>query len=134
MDFDNDRYDEDFSEQWRSTGNSVDNNEAVSRGENRLLWSVYDSVIAKASKLGVPVDWVDDSLDAVVIGNYEVTEGAIIYQNTSGKSTRITCLDIVPHASGDMSKFKVEIDDADEVASFFDHHIEAYARALVVAN
>lgn len=92
-----------------------DDMEQESREENRLLWDLYDQVYPKAMNAGIPVDWVDDSLDRVVIGNYEVS------QDVFG-SHDFKCLRVQPHSSEDMSRFAMFIESPDEVAAFFEGH------------
>lgn len=98
--------------------------EQNSREENRLLWELYDQVYPEARKKGIAVDWVGDDFDSVVIGNYEVSQG------TFGTHD-FKCLDIVPHGSGDLSRFGLFFEEVEQATAFFESHFN-YLETLVV--
>jgi hypothetical protein len=114
MDFNDDRYEENFSENCRRDSQPP-SEESLSRDENRLLWELYDSVYPEAMKVGIPVDWVDDSFETVVIGHYEVSQGVF-------GSHDFKCLSIIPHGSGDLGKFGLYYEDTEQGMAFFESH------------
>ena len=117
MDFQDDRYDENFTEEWRQQG--MENSEEInSRSDNKLLWELYDDIAPKAAKADIPVDWVSDDFETVIIGNYEVSQGVFGRYN-------FKCLDIIPHGSDDMSKYKLFFNEVEDGMSFFEAHIYA---------
>lgn len=97
--------------------------EQESRINNKLLWDLVDSIEAKVKRSGIPIDWTDDSLDSVVIGNYEVKQGVF-------GSHDFKCLIVQPHSSEDMSKFANYFEEAEEVELFFDAHFNAFSSKL----
>lgn len=100
--------------------------EQESREENRLLWELYDQIAQKAKKAGIPVDWVDDNLESVVIGNYEVCQGGFGAYNYK-------CLSIVPHSHEDMSRFAMFFEEVEEAEALFEAHFNALEEEKVKA-
>lgn len=118
MDFQENKYDENFAENWRRDS-QLDSKEANSRREYPLLWDLYDQVEQEAKKAGIAVNWVSlDYLDRVVIGNYEVSQAVF-------GSHDFKCLRVQPHSSEDMSRFAMFIESPDEVSAFFEGHFNA---------
>ena len=110
---------------WRSDPrNQSEDYETDSRTNNPLLWELYDSLVDDARKKGIDVNWVSDDLNTVVIGNYEVSQGVF-------GSHDFKCLDIVPHSSENMGKFRLFFDEVDEAMSFFNAHFNVLEKTAV---
>lgn len=100
----------------------MDEMEARSRDGNPMLWDLYERLSDNQYK--VPVEFTDNhDLDVLVIGNYEVRQGAYNYKGV----VNLKVLKIMPHSGEyDMSKFEFFAQDAEEAALFFEGHFTAY--------
>lgn len=130
MNFDStdDRYNENFNEQWREMG--TDSREEAAREDRPLLFELYDDVYEDVKAQGVPVDWVDDDLDMLVVGNWEVQEVKYDY-----KGIRMRALEMKPH-SGEFKtdKFKLYESDATMAGAFLKSHADAFKSLVEVSK